>query len=62
MDLLRYLEERDVQVRVCFAGNITRHPAYRNYLQEFEASDAIMARSFLLGAHHGLTFEDIDRV
>jgi len=62
MDLLKYLEENDVQVRVCFAGNITRHPAYRHYLQDFPASDRIMAEGFLLGAHHGLDFEDIDRV
>ena len=51
-----------LQVRVCFAGNITRHPAYRHYLQEFPNSDVIMAQGFLLGAHHGLTFADVDRV
>lgn len=61
-DLLRFLESQDVQIRVCFAGNITRHPAYRHYLQDFPVSDRIMAEAFLLGAHHGLTFEDVDRV
>eukprot|EP00240_Pyramimonas_obovata_P003539 CAMPEP_0118932070 /NCGR_PEP_ID=MMETSP1169-20130426/8996_1 /TAXON_ID=36882 /ORGANISM="Pyramimonas obovata, Strain CCMP722" /LENGTH=873 /DNA_ID=CAMNT_0006874667 /DNA_START=50 /DNA_END=2671 /DNA_ORIENTATION=+ len=62
LELLKYLEENEVQVRVCFAGNITRHPAYRHYLQDFPGSDRIMAEGFLLGAHHGLKFEDIDRV
>jgi CDP-6-deoxy-D-xylo-4-hexulose-3-dehydrase len=62
MNLLTYLEDNDVQTRVCFAGNITRHPAYRKYLKAYPNSDIIMARSFLLGAHHGLTFADIDRV
>mmetsp|Transcript_99504 Transcript_99504/g.172722 ORF Transcript_99504/g.172722 Transcript_99504/m.172722 type:complete len:438 (+) Transcript_99504:82-1395(+) len=61
-NVLRYLENNEVQIRVCFAGNITRHPAYRHYLQDFPASDQIMADAFLIGAHHGITFEDVDRV
>merc|ERR1719373_974309 len=60
--VLRFLEANDVQIRVCFAGNITRHPAYRHHLQDFPVSDRIMAEGFLIGAHHGLTFDDIDRV
>merc|ERR1711904_701916 len=60
--VLRYLESNDVQIRVCFAGNITRHPAYRHYLQEFPCSDRIMAEGFLIGAHHGVGIEDVDRV
>jgi len=60
--VLRYLESQEVQIRVCFAGNITRHPAYRHYLQDFPASDQIMAEGFLLGAHHGIDFADVDRV
>ena len=62
--LLRYLEENGVQTRVTFSGNITRHPAYRHYLDEtsYPEADRIMAEGLLLGAHHGLTFDDIDRV
>jgi len=60
--VLRFLESNDVQIRVCFAGNITRHPAYRHYLQDFPQSDRIMAEGFLIGAHHGLTLPDVDRV
>ena len=56
------LEENDVQTRVTFAGNITRHPAFREYLGTFENADKIMKGGFLLGAHHGLTLEDVDRV
>ena len=43
--LLRFLEARDVQVRVTFSGNITRHPAYRHYLNDtdFPIADRIMA-------------------
>jgi CDP-6-deoxy-D-xylo-4-hexulose-3-dehydrase len=63
LELLTFLENNGVQTRVCFAGNITRHPAYRDkYLKEFPASDDIMRDGFLLGAHHGMTIEDADRV
>ena len=63
LELLTFLENNGVQTRVCFAGNITRHPVYREkYLKPFEVSDAIMSDAFLLGAHHGMTVEDADYV
>ncbi len=62
LELLHYLEENGVQTRVCFAGNITRHPAWREYLHEFDGSDHIMRDGFLLGAHHGMSLEDVDYV
>jgi CDP-6-deoxy-D-xylo-4-hexulose-3-dehydrase len=61
-ELLNFLEDNNVQTRVTFAGNVTRHPVYREYLQEFKHSDIIMKNGFLLGAHHGMTIEDIDYV
>ena len=63
LELLTFLENNGVQTRVCFAGNITRHPAYRDkYLKAFANSDEIMGNAFLLGAHHGMTIADADRV
>ena len=66
--LLEYLENNNIQTRVTFAGNILRHPAYRPYYYEqqsgetsFPTADRIMAQGFLLGCHHGTTFEQIDR-
>ena len=61
-ELLNFLEDNNVQTRVTFAGNVTRHPIYREYLQEFTNSDIIMKNGFLLGAHHGMTIEDVDYV
>jgi CDP-6-deoxy-D-xylo-4-hexulose-3-dehydrase len=61
-ELLNFLEDNNIQTRVTFAGNVTRHPAYREYLQEFTNSDIIMKNGFLLGAHHGMTIEDVDYV
>lgn len=62
LELLHYLEDNNVQTRVTFAGNVTRHPAYRQYLQNFDNSDTIMKNGFLLGSHHGMTLNDVDYV
>ena len=62
LELLTFLEDNSIQTRVTFAGNVTRHPVYREYLQPFDNSDAIMKNGFLLGAHHGMTIEDVDYV
>lgn len=61
-DLLHHLELNNIQTRVTFAGNVTRHPVYRDYLRPFANSDTIMKNGFLLGAHHGMTTEDVDHV
>lgn len=60
--LLQKLENEGIQTRVCFAGNITRHPAYRAYFEEFPNSDRVMQEGFLVGAHHGLNEIDVDLV
>ena len=62
LELLTFLENNNIQTRVTFAGNVTRHPIYREYLQPFDNSDTIMKNGFLLGAHHGMTIEDVDYV
>lgn len=61
-ELLTFLEKNGIQTRVTFAGNITRHPAYRQYLENFFNSDLIMERGFLLGSHQGMSIEDVDYV
>lgn len=61
-ELLHFLEDNNIQTRVTFAGNVTRHPIYREYLQPFHNSDVIMKNGFLLGAHHGMTIQDVDYV
>jgi CDP-6-deoxy-D-xylo-4-hexulose-3-dehydrase len=62
LSLLNHLEENNIQTRVTFAGNATRHPIYREYLQDFPTADIIMKNGFLLGAHHGMDLEDVDYV
>lgn len=63
--LLVHIESSGIQTRVFFAGNVTRHPAYREFYSDqnqFVNSDTIMKDCFMLGAHHGLELEDIDYV
>jgi len=62
LPLLKFLESNNIQTRVCFAGNITRHPAYSFYKTAFENSNKVMAEGFLLGAHHGMTISDVDYI
>lgn len=62
LELLNFLEDNNIQTRVTFAGNVTRHPVYREYLQDFKNADIVMKNGFLLGAHHGMTIEDVDYV
>ena len=46
LELLTFLEEQNIQTRVTFAGNVTRHPAYREYLQDFPVADEVMKMGF----------------
>lgn len=61
-NVMELLEYSNIQTRVFFAGNITRHPAYRDLLTPYENADIIMADVMLVGAHHGLSDEDVDYV
>jgi CDP-6-deoxy-D-xylo-4-hexulose-3-dehydrase len=69
-ELVRHLEERKIQTRMLFAGNLVRQPAFvqlaRDRAQQgtspafrvatpLENTDAIMLRSFWLGVYPGLT-------
>jgi len=68
-EILHYLEGNNIQTRVIFSGNITRHPAYRELYFEsqggnhmFPIADKLMAEGFLIGCHHGLSLQQVDRV
>lgn len=62
LGLINFLEDRNIQTRVIFSGNITRHPAYRKYCESFPIADMIMKNGILVGCHHGMTLEDVDYV
>ena len=55
-----YLEERKIQTRVVFTGNILKQPMTRNINKKiseygYKNSDLIMKQGVLLPVHHGLT-------
>lgn len=67
-DIVRYLEEKNIQTRNLFAGNITRHPCFDfleesvNYriIGELSNTDRIMNDSFWVGVYPGMKKEQLD--
>ncbi len=64
-DITKYLEERSIQTRPIFTGNILRQPAFRHLAgdklrKNFPVTDHVMRNGFLIGAHHGMTKQQLD--
>ena len=62
-----YLEERKIQTRVVFTGNILRQPMCKNITKKirkegYPNADAIMERGVLLPLHHGMTKDMFKRL
>lgn len=67
--VVRYLEGHDVQTRMLFAGNLTKHPCFDEMrtsgegyriVGELKNTDRIMADTFWIGVYPGMTDEMID--
>lgn len=67
-DVVKYLEQRNIQTRLLFSGNLIRHPcfdqirgtaAYR-VVGSLQISDYIMNNTFWVGVYPGMTDEMID--
>lgn len=57
-----FLEQRNIQTRTVFTGNILRHPGFRNIEyraadKDFVNAEQVMRGGILLACHHGLTEE-----
>lgn len=64
-DLQIFFEQRDIQTRPVFTGNILRQPAMakvesRTSRGGYPVADAVMRGGILLACHHGLVPEQID--
>ena len=63
-----YLENHKIQTRPIFTGNILRHPAFkniinnRNKINQFKNSDYIMRNGILISCHQGLKEFDINYI
>ncbi len=67
--VVRYLEEKGVQTRMLFAGNLTKHPCFDEMrssgegyriVGELQNTDRIMADTFWIGVYPGMTDAMID--
>ncbi len=65
-DLVNHLENKGVETRSMFAGNITKHPAYKNanyrISGKLDDSDNILKNSFWIGVHPRMNKSDLDYV
>jgi len=60
VEIVKFLEHRNIQTRPLFSGNILRQPGFKNIpsrrpFRSYPVADAIMENSFVIGCHHGLT-------
>jgi len=64
LDLVRYLEERGIGTRLFFAGNLIRHPAYKDVVykqaEELMNTDIITTSTFWVGVWPGINDEMVD--
>jgi CDP-6-deoxy-D-xylo-4-hexulose-3-dehydrase len=66
-ELQIFLEERNIQTRPIFSGNITKQPMMKNYnfiMSEdgYKNTDFIMRNGMLIGCHPKLSFSDLDYI
>ena len=67
-DIVRFLEERNIQTRNLFAGNITRHPCFETLVEgvdyriagELKNTDKIMNDSFWIGVYPRIMKDQLD--
>jgi CDP-6-deoxy-D-xylo-4-hexulose-3-dehydrase len=67
LSLVKYLEENNIQTRPIFTGNILKQPAFKNikhriYKNGSEVTGEIMRGGLLIGCHHGLDDQQLDRM
>jgi CDP-6-deoxy-D-xylo-4-hexulose-3-dehydrase len=66
-EITRYLEEHNIQTRPIFTGTILKQPAFRkikhrNANPSFPVSDHVMRNGFLIGAHQGLSSQQMSHL
>ncbi len=66
LQVMTYLEENNTQTRPIFSGNILRQPAFKNIIHKIEkncpVTEHIMQSGFLIGCHHGMKIEHLERL
>ncbi|MBU6500560.1 MAG: DegT/DnrJ/EryC1/StrS family aminotransferase [Patescibacteria group bacterium] len=67
MDIMSYLEKNNIQTRPVATGNILLQPGFRNIVRKtlregYPVADEITKRGFVIGVHHGLMREHLDKM
>lgn len=66
IQLMKFLEEHNVQTRPIFTGNILRQPGFKHIshkgLKTYPIADAVMKGGMLVGCHHGIEAKHLDRL
>ncbi len=69
-EVVRYIEENNIQTRMLFSGNILRHPAFDTVrgtnayrvVGDLKNTDRIMERTFWVGVYPGMTDAMLDHM
>ena len=67
-DVTKYIEDHNVQTRLLFSGNLTKHPCFDQMrgtdgyrvVGDLETTEFIMNNSFWVGVYPGMTDKMID--
>lgn len=66
LELIRWLEERKIETRLVFCGNVVRQPGFRDFphrvVGSLAASDTVMNDTFFIGVYPGLTPPMLDYI
>ncbi len=65
-DFVTFLEDKKIETRMLFAGNILRQPGYKNIehkvVGDLKNTDQVVERTFFLGVYPGLTDEKLEYI
>ena len=63
-EIIRYLEDNNIETRMLFAGNVLRQPGFSEIdcriIGELPVSDHVMQSTFFIGVYPGLNDKQID--
>jgi len=67
LEIVKFLEENNIQTRPIFTGIITQQPGFSNIphrlgVKSFPVTQKVMERGFVVGCHQGLEEKHIDRL
>jgi len=65
LEITKYLEEKNIQTRPIFTGNILKQPGFKHIKNRvvkggYPVSEHIMKNGFLIGCHHGMEAKHLD--